>query len=172
MRSSCKCNMTVTSPIQNVHGSDNWLKEILNAAKLGNTDQLVTRSSQDSLCVLCKGSRFLCGKTRCPIMLKVNYFLKSVPLMGEDIAGMSPPSVFIGRIGYPNVYAGPLVPPLHEDTAVYDLPERWFGKSMDEIVGFRSMLVRGKHRVNVRNFMECRKNHGSNPRVSSCRQLR
>lgn len=85
-------------------------------------------------------------------MLKVNYFLKSVPLMNEEIAGMSPPSVFIGRIGYPNVHAGPLVPPVREDTAVYDLPERWFGKSMDEIVGFRSLLVRGKHRVNVQNF--------------------
>ncbi|MDD3792435.1 MAG: hypothetical protein PHY74_04825, partial [Candidatus Bathyarchaeota archaeon] len=47
-------------------------------------------------------------------MVKVNYFLKSVPLMeSEDIAGMSPPSVFIGRIGYPNVYVGPLVPPVH-----------------------------------------------------------
>jgi hypothetical protein len=90
-------------------------------------------------------------------MLKVNYFLKSVPLMSEDIAGMSPPSVFIGRIGYPNVYAGPLVPPVHEDTAVYDLPERWFGKSMDEIVGFRSLLVRGKHRVHVRNFVDAGK---------------
>jgi len=144
--------MTITSPLQNVHGSDSWLKEILNAAKLGITDQIVTRTSEDSLCVLCKGSRFLCGKTRCPIMVKVKYFLKSVPLMGENIAGMSPPSVFIGRIGYPNVYAGPLVPPVHEDTTVYDLPERWFGKSMDEIVGFRSMLVRGKHRVNVRDF--------------------
>lgn len=149
--------MTVTSPLQNVHGSDSWLRDILNAAKLGVTDQIVTRTSEDSLCVLCKGSRFLCGKTRCPIMVKVNYFLKSVPLMGEDIAGMSPPSVFIGRIGYPNVYAGPLVPPIHEDTTVYDLPERWFGKSMDEIVGFRSMLVRGKHRVNVQNFMDAGK---------------
>ena len=90
-------------------------------------------------------------------MLKVNYFLKSVPLMSEDIAGMSPPSVFIGRIGYPNVYAGPLVPPIHEDTGIYDLPEHWFGKSMDEIVGFRSLLVRGKHRVNVQNFMDAGK---------------
>ena len=143
--------------MQNVHGSDNWLKDIIAAAKLGSTDQIVTRTREDSLCVLCKGSRFLCGKTRCSIMVKVNYFLKSVPLMGEDIAGMSPPSVFIGRIGYPNVYAGPLVPPVYEDTAVYDLPERWFGKSMDEIVGFRSMLVRGKHRVNVQKFTEAGK---------------
>jgi hypothetical protein len=90
-------------------------------------------------------------------MVKVNYFLKNVPLMSEDIAGMSPPSVFIGRIGYPNVYAGPLVPPVNEDTSLYDLPERWFGKSMDEIVGFRSLLVRGKHRVNVQKFMDAGK---------------
>jgi DNA repair protein NreA len=86
-------------------------------------------------------------------MLKVNYFLKSVPLMSsEDIDGASPPSVFIGRIGYPNVYVGPLVPPIHEDTSIFDLPEQWFGKSIDEIVGFRSLLVRGKHRVNVNEF--------------------
>ena len=91
-------------------------------------------------------------------MLKVNYYLKSVPLMSsEDIDGVSPPSVFIGRIGYPYVYAGPLVPPVHEDTALYDLPEQWFGKSIDEIVGFRSLLIRGKHRVHVHKFKEAGK---------------
>ena len=95
----------------------------------------------------------MCGKTRCPLIVKVNSFLKSVPLLSnEDIDGASPPSVFIGRIGYPNVYAGPLLPPVHEDTTVFDLPELWFGKPIDEIVGFRSLLVRGKHRVNVQNF--------------------
>lgn len=73
---------------------------------------------------------------------------------GLDVDGASPPSVFIGRIGYPYVYAGPMVPPVHEDTSLYDLPELWFGKSMDEIVGFRSMLVRGMHRVNVWRFEE------------------
>jgi len=63
----------------------------------------------------------------------------------------------VGRIGYPYVYAGPLVPPVHEDTSLYDLPELWFGKSIDEIVGFRSMLVRGKHRVHVKKFEEAGK---------------
>jgi hypothetical protein len=91
-------------------------------------------------------------------MVKVNYYLKSVPLMNsEDIAGASPPSVFIGRIGYPMVYAGPLVPPVEEDTSVYDMPEFWFGRSMDEIVSFRSMLIRGKHRVHVQKFEEAGK---------------
>ena len=73
-------------------------------------------------------------------------------MRSEEIAGASPPSVFVGRIGYPYVYAGPLVPPIHEDTSLYDLPEFWFGKTIDEIVGFRSMLVRGKYRVHVRKL--------------------
>jgi len=107
------------------------------------------------LCVACKGGKFLCGKTRCPLVVRLKYYFKTVPLIrGKDIDGASPPGVFVGRIGYPYVYAGPLVPPIHEDTSLYDLPELWFGKSIDDIVGFRSMLVRGKHRVHVKKFEE------------------
>ena len=75
----------------------------------------------------------------------------------EDINGASPPSVFIGRIGYPNVYAGPLVPPVHDDTTIYDMPEMWLGKTIDQIVAFRSLLIRGKHRVNVWKFNQAGK---------------
>jgi hypothetical protein len=50
-----------------------------------------------------------------------------------------------------------MVPPVHEDTSFYDLPELWFGRAIDEIVGFRSMLVRGKYRVHVRRFEEAGK---------------
>jgi hypothetical protein len=134
--------------------TSNWLEDIIKKVNTRALEQqqVVTRGT-NSLCVLCKGARFLCGKTRCPIMVKVNYFLKSAPLMeSQDIQGMSPPSVFIGRIGYPNVYIGPLVPPVHENTGIFDLPEQWFGKSMDEIVGFRSLLIRGKHLVNVQKI--------------------
>ncbi len=140
-----------------------WLFDVLKNSSLTsdiNYDENLTvaKASKSGLCVACKGSKLLCGKTRCPIITKVNYFLKSIPLMrSEDIAGASPPSVFVGRIGYPYVYAGPLVPPVHEDTSLYDLPEFWFGKTIDEIVGFRSMLVRGKYRVHVRKFEEAGK---------------
>jgi hypothetical protein len=89
------------------------------------------------------------------LLVRANFYLKTMPLInGLDVDGASPPSVFIGRIGYPYVYAGPMVPPVHEDTSLMDIPELWFGKSMDEIVGFRSMLVRGMHRVNVWRFEE------------------
>ena len=151
--------MTLTQKPAVVQKPDNWLVDVIKHINSSAVEQqqVVTRGS-NSLCVLCKGARFLCGKTRCPIMVKVNYFLKSVPLMStQDIDGMSPPSVFIGRIGYPNVYIGPLVPPVHEDTSIYDLPEQWFGKSMDEIVGFRSLLVRGKHMVNVQKINDAGK---------------
>jgi hypothetical protein len=133
---------------------DNWVNSLIRRHSTAiEEQQIVARARQSSLCVICKGSRFLCGKTRCPIMVKVNYFLKSQPLMAsEDVAGFSPPSVFIGRIGYPHVYAGPLVPPVDEDTTIFDMPEQWFGRTMDEIVGFRSLLVRGKYRVHVQKF--------------------
>jgi hypothetical protein len=142
------------------NSKDTWLHELLKNISPNQEETLTVtaKASKSGLCVVCKGSRLLCGKTRCPILVKVNYFLKSVPLMqSEDISGASPPSVFVGRIGYPYVYAGPLVPPVHEDTSLYDLPEFWFGKTIDDIVGFRSMLIRGKHRVHVRKFEEAGK---------------
>lgn len=142
------------------NSKDTWLHELLKNISPNQEETLTVtaKTSKSGLCVVCKGSRLLCGKTRCPILVKVNYYLKSVPLMqSEDIAGASPPSVFVGRIGYPYVYAGPLVPPVHEDTSLYDLPEFWFGKTIDDIVGFRSMLIRGKHRVHVRKFEEAGK---------------
>ncbi|MGQ9641077.1 MAG: Nre family DNA repair protein [Candidatus Bathycorpusculaceae bacterium] len=140
-----------------------WLLDILKGSGATsdiNYDetQIAVKASRRGLCVVCKGSRFFCGKPRCPIIVKANFFLKSIPLMqSEDVAGASPPSVFVGRIGYPYVYAGPLVPPVQEDTSLYDLPEYWFGKPIDEIVGFRSMLIRGKHRVHVQKFEEAGK---------------
>ncbi len=112
----------------------------------------------EGLCVACKGSKLLCRKTRCPLVVRLRSYFKTMPLIqGTDMDGASPPGVFVGRIGYPYVYAGPLVPPVHENTSMFDLPELWFGKSMDEIVSFRSMLVRGKHRVHVKKFEEAGK---------------
>jgi len=149
-------------------GKENlWILELLDSAGLAadlnySADYLVAKALGvawgKGLCVACKGGKFLCGKTRCPLLVRANFYLKTMPLIkGLDVDGASPPSVFVGRIGYPYVYAGPMVPPVHEDTSLYDIPELWFGKSMDEIVGFRSLLIRGKHRVHVRQFEEAGK---------------
>lgn len=67
----------------------------------------------------------------------------------DSISGSSPPSVFVGSYGYPKVGVGPMVPPIHGDTSLLDLPERWLGKSLEEIVNFRLNLVRGIQKISV-----------------------
>ena len=140
-----------------------WILQLLNDPNLATNpmykeEQLVTKTRGRSLCVACKGGKFLCGKTRCPLVVRFNSYFRSAPLFqGTDLNGACPPGVFVGRIGYPYVYAGPLVPPIHENTSHYDQPESWFGKSIEEIVSFRSLLVRGKHRVHVNKFEEAGK---------------
>ena len=109
--------------------------------------------SASSLCIICKGARKLCGKDRCPLMIKFYSQSKTIPLLdSRDLEGSSPPAVFVGRFGYPKVDIGPLLPPEFGDTSVMDTPEMWVGKTIDDIVDFRFRLVRGKFRIDARNF--------------------
>ncbi len=67
----------------------------------------------------------------------------------DSISGSSPPSVFVGSYNYPKVLVGPMVPPIHGDTSLLDSPEKWIGKSLEEIINFRLNLVRGVQKVSV-----------------------
>ncbi|MDH3276927.1 MAG: hypothetical protein OEM21_02390 [Nitrosopumilus sp.] len=67
----------------------------------------------------------------------------------DSISGSSPPSVFVGSYNYPKVFVGPMVPPVHGDTSLLDTPEKWIGKSLEEIVNFRLKLVRGIQKISV-----------------------
>jgi len=72
-------------------------------------------------------------------------------VQGTDVYGSSPPDIFVGRFGYPKVYIGPLVPPQLGDTSIMGTPEMWVGKSIEEIVQFRSSLIRGMYRTDIHN---------------------
>jgi hypothetical protein len=114
-------------------------------------EYLKLQAPSESLCSVCKGSKMLCGKTSCPIMARLGAFTKTFKgVKGLDVDGSSPPSVFVGRFGYPYVHIGPMSPTYYGNTELLDAPEQWFGRSMDEIIGFRSQLIRGMTRVNVR----------------------
>ena len=67
----------------------------------------------------------------------------------DSISGTSPPSVFVGSYNYPKVFVGPMVPPIHGDTDILDNPEKWVGKSLEEIVNFRLNLVRGIQKIPI-----------------------
>ncbi len=86
-------------------------------------------------------------------MIKFYSRQRTMPLIDmRQMAGSSPPSVFVGRYGYPKVDIGPLLPPEFGDTAIMDRPEMWGGKTIDDIVDFRFRLVRGKYRIDATDF--------------------
>jgi hypothetical protein len=102
------------------------------------------------MCLQCRGARLLCGKPRCPIIVKAQAMARqAVPLGTDEIDGSSPPGVFVGRMGYPKVSIGPMVPAIYGDTSVLDTPEDWLGRPVDQIVDYRFSLVRGNSRAGV-----------------------
>jgi hypothetical protein len=80
----------------------------------------------------------------------------SAKLSLGTIDGSSPPSIFVGRYGYPKVRIGPMIPPLHGDTAILDKTELWTGKSIEEIANYRLSLVLGTMNVNVHDISSSR----------------
>jgi len=60
-----------------------------------------------------------------------------------NLSGTTPPSVFVGSYNYPEVYVGPMVSLVHDDTDHSDSPEMWSGMTLDEIVRLRLNMVRG-----------------------------
>ncbi len=104
-----------------------------------------------SQCLLCRGTKMLCGRSYCPILARSSALAKSVEAVtGLNLDGLTPPSLFVGRYGYPKVYAGPLLLPPRQDAAVYDSPDLWQNISIFDLIAMRSSLIRGKYPVSVR----------------------
>lgn len=107
-------------------------------------------SKRAPLCLLCRGGRRLCGKSICPIDLKAMALVKSLKVVeAKEFVGSSPPSVFVGRYGYPKVFVGPMVPSVIGNTEIMDFPEAWLQEKIEGIVGYRYSLIRGKVLVDV-----------------------
>ncbi len=67
----------------------------------------------------------------------------------NDIFGLSPPSIFVGRFGYPNVLAGPLVSQSEESSVIADT-SNLYGKDLDFVMKNTSSLLRASIKVNVK----------------------
>ncbi len=92
------------------------------------------------MCLVCKGSRALCGQVHCPLMARINIEprIRDIP---SDFFGPST-SVFVGRIGYPRVNVGPLA--AVEYTKGMDDPSTWFGMDYSKLIELRSLMLRSK----------------------------
>lgn len=70
--------------------------------------------------------------------------------LSEKISGGSPPSVFVSSYTYPKVKVGPLFSPLQTDSTILDHPEKWAGKSIEDIIRYKLSLIRGTHSTHVK----------------------
>jgi len=101
----------------------------------------VVETPSAKMCLACRGAKLLCGKPRCPILLSVEALSKSFwEAHSQTLDGFST-GVFVGRVGYPKVYVGPVMSPSDEFT---DTPELWSGISFERFIELRSATLTGR----------------------------
>jgi hypothetical protein len=96
--------------------------------------------------VRCKGARLLCGLPRCPLISARS----SIGGVG-NVDGSSPPSIFVGRLGYPYINLYPATPPMHGDTSIFEEPRDWLSLGLEDFLSLRLSLIRGSLRFRVRD---------------------
>ncbi|MDO8623054.1 MAG: Nre family DNA repair protein [archaeon] len=105
-------------------------------------------TENQELCIKCKGRGF-CGKV-CPILQNIKQFL---PKKEMHFSGSSPPEIFVGRYGYPNIYTGILSPQSHEETEKFSSSEFWVKNklSINQILELRGQLIYGQFKSNIKD---------------------
>ncbi|WP_052400216.1 Nre family DNA repair protein [Geoglobus acetivorans] len=108
------------------------------------------------LCVRCKG-KLLCGKSFCPI---IRAFRSASLELGSIDEKPTPPSVFVGRVGYPKVFAGPMIVLGGGNPEVYENPSN-YSQRVEDVIALRMSLARTYAQFSVhsagdpdRNLME------------------
>lgn len=96
-----------------------------------------------------RGGVPLCPVAGCPIVARLSGFASLASLSGRVLEGPAP-SLFVGRFGYPNVRAGPLVPPGRENDPLLLAPPRaWLESDIATLLSARTRLLRTRAMVNV-----------------------
>ena len=131
-----------------------WLRDVIPSTYSSELTVLreikVARTPSSSICLACRGGRMLCGKISCPLIAKAQSLARSsLRITSPHIQGSTPPGVFVGRVGYPKVYIGPMVPPFRGETEILDTPELWMGKGIQDIIDYRFSLIRGKSLASI-----------------------
>lgn len=99
------------------------------------------------LCVRCKG-RGYCGKP-CPILAKFQILGKAK----THFSGSSPPEIFVGRKGYPEINTGILATQELGDTQDFSQPEAWFANnfSIANILRLRGKLIYARFKSKIKD---------------------
>jgi len=73
-----------------------------------------------------------------------------------EFSGSSPTEIFIGRYGYPKVFAGILSPQEHGNTSYMGRPEEWFSKNAQilDILNYRSRMIYSRFSSSIKYSSE------------------
>jgi hypothetical protein len=102
----------------------------------------------ENLCIRCKG-KGLCGKP-CKILSK---FIDFAPKVKKHFSGSTPPELFVGRSGYPNVFSGIISPNEKGETEIYSSPEDWVSQNLtiEQVLAFRGKLIYARQETNIKS---------------------
>lgn len=101
------------------------------------------------LCVMCKGTKKLCGQSFCPILKKMDLQLGFRTKMKADVFGPSQ-EVFVGSFGYPNVSFGPLATVDRKPVSIQET----YGRPYQDIIDSRVSMVRGTRHITASGRMQ------------------
>ncbi len=106
-------------------------------------------------CLECRGIRGMCGINPCPLLAEVRNRLPVVESTSiVEMVGPSPPQLFVGRYGYPDVRAGPSASWLSENDSEFAPsatgdPADLFGRPLEEVAARHANLITGGQRMKV-----------------------
>ncbi|MHA1304127.1 MAG: hypothetical protein ACTSQE_01920 [Candidatus Heimdallarchaeaceae archaeon] len=107
------------------------------------------------LCVVCKTSRYLCGKSPCPLLQKWFKTLKvETPKIRKIDESFAPPSFFVGSYNYPQLNAGPLLTLDRQPSSVIDNSDTWNERTQEEIIRMRLAMFRAKAQIDAKKPLE------------------
>ncbi|MEM3291232.1 MAG: Nre family DNA repair protein [Saccharolobus sp.] len=114
------------------------------------------------LCIKCKGHKYLCGLSYCPIMERFRSIVSTLQRVKTDniskyVEGSTPPSAIVGEANYPKVSLILNIPPAiyGEEARKFENIKDWWGKlSLGDIIKLRSSLVSSITRVEVNRAID------------------
>ena len=102
----------------------------------------------------------MCGISPCPLLAEVRSRLPVVePTSIAEMVGPSPPQLFVGRYGYPDVRAGPSATWLSENDSEFAPsatgdPADLFGRPLEEVAARHANLITGGQRMKVQEAQQ------------------
>ena len=101
-----------------------------------------------SLCIKCRSSKMLCGLSYCPVNI-TEKIKKVYSFKGNEISGSSPPSLFVGKYGYPKISVYPSLPPFKGNTSYFEDENSWLGMELNDFISTRMSLLRGQINMDI-----------------------